>query len=472
MGGVAPVAWDIEDTICAIATGNAGALRGVVRITGPDTIDLIRRNACLFDIQADSNSLGLLKFATRFSGVVHLGGCLRTVPCDYWIWPTTRSYTGQPSVEIHTLGSRPILDAVLAKLIECGAKLAAPGEFTLRSFLAGRIDLPKCEAVLGVIHAQSQKGLDVALKQLAGGVALPVADARKTLIELLADIEAGLDFVDEDISFVTKRQIMDRLDESRHSVSDLLGQLQKRGTGGLSPRVVFAGKPNAGKSSLINAIVENRVAIVSDQPGTTRDTVTAEFESQNGTLQLFDTAGLEQVFDNSPRHLAQAMTKQALQEADLVLFCIDASEDCETIDQQVTHALALAIDSEVWAVWTKVDRVKGLVPREASGLKACSASDRDPSLLSLIRHELGKWHADRCDESAGVLPMTANRCRTSLIQCLEAIDHSIELTQHEAGDELIAAEIRLALDQLGQVAGEVCTDDILDALFSRFCIGK
>jgi tRNA modification GTPase len=466
------VAWDIEDTICAIATGNAGASRGVVRITGPNTIDLLDRNSRLFELEADAGSLKRLKRASRFSGVVHLGGYLRSVPCDYWIWPTSRSYTGQPSVEIHVLGSRPILEAVIAKLITCGAKMAAPGEFTLRSFLAGRIDLPKCEAVLGVIHAQSQKGLDVALKQLAGGVAIPIAEARKTLIELLADIEAGLDFVDEDISFVTKQQILDRLADSRRSVGDLLGQLQKRGTGGLSPRIVFAGKPNAGKSSLINAIVENRVAIVSDQPGTTRDTVTAEFESKNGTLQLFDTAGLEQIFDNSPRHLAQAMTTQALQEADLVLFCIDAGENAKSTEQQVEHACRLASESEVWIVWTKADRVHGKIPGTTIGLKSCVTSDRDENLLAALGSELAQWHADRCDESAGVLPMTANRCRASLMLCVEAIDHAIDLTQNEVGDELIAAELRLALDQLGQVAGEVYTDDILDALFSRFCIGK
>src|SRR5207302_11420709 len=197
---------------------------------------------------------------------------------DLHVWPGPRSYTAQDLCELHTVSAPPLIDLLIAELLNGGARAAQPGEFTLRAFLAGKLDLTRVEAVLGVIEARNRNELTAALAQLAGGVTQPLHGLREDLLNLLADIEAGLDFTDEDIRFVNQVEILTRLAKGLAQLTLLRKQLEQRAVGSAQFRVVLAGRPNAGKSSLFNALLPDARALVSSEPGTTRDYLTRRLE--------------------------------------------------------------------------------------------------------------------------------------------------------------------------------------------------
>ncbi len=215
-----------------------------------------------------------------------------TLPADLFLWPQGRSYTRQLLAEIHTFGSPPLVDEILQSLCRNGARLAQPGEFTLRAFLAGRIDLTQAEAVLGVIDAADRNQLQAALAQLAGGLARPLGQLRSDLLDLLADLEAGLDFVEDDIRFVTPDELNRRLAAAAETIDQIGAQLTGRDAATARPRVALIGYPNVGKSSLFNALVGNAAALVSTQAGTTRDYLSATIDACGMSIELIDTAGI------------------------------------------------------------------------------------------------------------------------------------------------------------------------------------
>jgi tRNA modification GTPase len=453
---------DLQSTICAIASGQKGAVRGVVRVTGSDSLEIVGRVCSIPEIP---------KRSVRIGSTISLDR-LGTVGVDLFCWPDHRSYTGQPSVEIHTLGSPIVLHAIVQACLNCGAQPAQPGEFTLRGFLAGRLDLTQCEAVLGVIHANNAQELDVALKQLAGGLAEPLRELRLELIHLVADIEAGLDFVDEDITFIATAEVFHRLSCARDHVNRLLHQIDSRSAQRKEIQIAIVGLPNAGKSSLLNAITSSHASIVSHLPGTTRDFVRYRWHTQQGTIDLLDTAGLEEVEDESPRHLAQSVTRNQIDEADLILWCVPSGTPA------IERPFIARKTQEVWLIRTKCDLFDSKAGEESpDGAGALSAKVVHVSSTTLVgihemRSQIALWLQRRNSESVESLPMTAERCAGALERAKSAIEAAMQATAEHVGDEIIAAEIRIALDELGQVAGVVYTDDVLDALFSRFCIGK
>lgn len=468
--------WDTQDTICAIVSGNQGASRGAIRISGPRALEV--GIALLREGHRDANREIWLSIrrATRVHAELELGEALGTIPCDYWIWPNSQSYTGQPSVELHLVGSMPVLERILELLCSSGARLAEAGEFTFRAFLAGRMDLAQCEAVLGVIDAKSQKGLDIALEQLAGGLQLPLQSLRQKLIELLADLEAGLDFVDEDIEFVTQDSLMEQLRFSLDAMQPIVEQLGMRGFSDAWIRVALFGLPNAGKSSLINALAGYQAALVSDIPGTTRDYV--KVRSDRLPIQWVDTAGKEDVHDAGPRQEAQERTDEQWEQADLRWWCIDLSQEPSEASLPSPALTTSTNDQDLWLVGTKAD----LAPMELlqrwrawaipTGKLFFISSSQSRLGIELLEQALEDWLVDREAEASGILPSTLSRCRTALEAAQRAIECALQAVEGRAGDEIVAAELRLALDHLGVIVGEVYTDDILDALFSRFCIGK
>ncbi|MEX0612814.1 MAG: hypothetical protein WD229_11905, partial [Pirellulales bacterium] len=229
------MSYHADDTICAIATAPGGAARGMVRVSGPDALRII---AQLFQPR-DGQPLDAVRGPTALAGDVavelgvdrgstnppltpsYRGGESTRVPCDLFLWPTVRSYTREPLAELHTVGSPPLVEALLATVCRAGARLAEPGEFTLRAFLAGRLDLTQAEAVLGVIDAADRRQLDTALAQLAGGLSQPLSRLRDELLNLLAHLEAGLDFVDEDIEFISPSDLVAHLAKVQAQVAQI-----------------------------------------------------------------------------------------------------------------------------------------------------------------------------------------------------------------------------------------------------------
>lgn len=460
----------LTDTIAAAASAPGPGERAVVRLSGDDALEVAGRIFQPDD--AGDSSFPLVTDAAprvprRLCGSVTLAHVAVPLPVDAWVWPTGRSYTGQPSVELHCVSSPPLVEALLAELYSHGARPARAGEFTLRAFLAGRIDLLQAEAVLGVIDATDDQQLSAALSQLAGGISERIAASHEALLIDLADLEAGLDFVDEDIEFVDRRQMRARLADAEATLDALLKQSDERMHSGAQAGIVLAGLPNAGKSSLFNALAGEEAAIVSPVRGTTRDWLRAELAWNGRRIELRDTAGRDDLNDEVSAS-ARSGTEERFVEADLVVWCTAADfspaeealdsrerEQCQRIARQVLHVL------------TKSDLPDPHTSRSLPAVSSLTGEGID-ELRALIEQRLEQ----RGQHLGELIGSTAARCRDSLRAARDAIRRALALVDANAGDELIAIELRFALEQTGHVAGQATTDDLLDRIFSRFCIGK
>lgn len=382
-----------------------------------------------------------------------------------WFWPTSRSYTGQPAAELHTIGSPPLLDAVVSELCRNGARLAQPGEFTLRAFLAGRLDLTQAEAVLGVISARSSSQLDAAVAQLAGGLGGPLRELRGELLDLLAEVEAGLDFGDDDVPPISPARLVARLDSARERAQQHQVRLQARNESSTLPRVVLVGATNAGKSRLFNALTGGK-ALVSSQPGTTRDFLIARLALVACECELVDTAGAwEHPRESSIDTAAWAATVDQRQAADMELCCIDGSRD---ITAEEAAELSQPAAGVRLIVLTKCDQ-----PRAARLPSADAATSSVTGLgLDELRRALSERLATIDHGRETVVAATAQRCGRALEMAHESLTSAIEAAAIDNQEELVAGELRVTLEALGEVVGAVYTDDVLDRIFSKFCIGK
>ncbi len=463
----------VDDTIAAVASAREGSIRGIVRVSGPHTVATIAQcfqasgmgfQASGMGFQASGMDLDCVNSAERIPGTVVAGVPVGRVPCAVYLWPTERSYTRQPTAELHTIGSLPVLNAIVQQLCKSGARLAQPGEFTMRAFLAGRLDLTQAEAVLGVIDATSQQDLDMALSQLAGGLAAPLYELRERLIEMLAHLEAGLDFVEEDIEFIDRDELVQGIERAEDVVEVIQQQLRSRDRADNVPRVVLVGSPNVGKSSLLNALVADHAAIVSAVSGTTRDYVSRRLALGDRDVVLIDTAGVESVTELTGMPIAaQAMTESSQQQASLLVLCLDATRPLNDWEANELR---------------RDPGVPRLIVRTKTDL-SCDAADTPwesigtSSMAGLGLCELRQAiHDCVADDSRNAVTSTALRCHESLHLAKASLIQARLAANDALGEELVAAELRVVLDELGKVVGKVYTDDILDRIFSRFCIGK
>jgi tRNA modification GTPase len=454
--------FDLDDTIAAIASAPGGALRGIIRLSGPCCVSIVQQ--AVQDQNAGALRVELHPICSR--GMMLLPREIGAVLVTTYLWPTLKSYTRQPSAEIHLPGSPPLLEAALEVVCRAGARLARPGEFTLRAFLAGRLDLTQAEAVLGVIDASGQRELDAALAQLAGGLARPLALLREQLLDMLAHLEAGLDFVEEDIEFISTHQLDAQLTSVACALALLADQMRVRGEAGRLPRVVLAGAPNAGKSSLLNALSGQDAAIISDMAGTTRDFVTRRVPIGGRECLMTDTAGIVSAAPTTDlERAAQDATRIQVEQADLALVCVDASLPLLEFE----HVVFGRNGTERLLVWTKCDLACTVSSQCAPG--CLRTSSRTGQGIAELKQAIASA-LDAGAGEGGVVAGTADRCRESLRRADEALGRAQTAVRSTAGEELVAIELRLALDELGQVVGAVYTEDILDRVFSRFCIGK
>lgn len=454
---------DSRSTIVAIASSTAPAVRGIVRVSGEDAVAVLRTMAPTPQWpQPEPQS------AFRRELELELESPLGMVPATALIWPGTRSYTGSPSVELHTYGSVPILEAIVATAIRAGARPAGPGEFTMRAFLAGRLDLPQAEAVLGVIDAASREQLDVALSQLAGNVSQPLRQVRDELLNLLADLEAGLDFVEEDIQFIDDAAVAVQLRSAAEVIAAAAQQMSARHRGAAMSDVVLRGEPNAGKSSLLNALVRQNVALVSDRAGTTRDVLWCETIIHGHPVRLIDTAGLEQERDEITRQ-SQSAARESQKSAAVTLHCVRCGGDASLsgLEQLDDSRLGTVVP-----VATQCDLIDEASQRELSDSGWLVTSAVTELGLATLRQRIAAELDAQVTAAEFGVPATAARCGDTIARAAESLHTAQELMATQAGHEWVAGEIRMALSAIGEITGEIYTDDILDRVFSRFCIGK
>jgi tRNA modification GTPase len=457
------MAYRLDDTIAAVASPPGGAARGIVRTSGAGVAECLAK---VFRPASGADVRSLVE-RTVLAGTVPLRDGAAELPCEVYFWPTGRSFTGEPAAEIHTFGSPPLLQAVIKALAAAGARPAEPGEFTLRAFLNGRLDLTQAEAVLGAVDAGDPAEFDVALAQLAGGLAGPLGKLRDELLNLLAHLEAGFDFADEDLPFITRREIDEGLAAASAVVADLAGRMDARHATGELPRMVLVGWPNVGKSSLFNALLGKTGALVSDLPATTRDYLTAEIDLHGVRCLLVDTAGVE-IDPAGPaaaiRQAAQAGSAGQARGADVEILCLDASRPLNGWERA---QLAAGAGSRL-VVLTKTDRAAE-TDFAGPAIPTSSAAGRG---LAELRGQLRAAAISARLSGGRVVAATAIRCHESLRRAGASLGLAREILAAGDGEELVAAEIRTALEALGMVVGATCTDDLLDRIFSRFCIGK
>jgi tRNA modification GTPase len=470
---------DPLETIVAIATSRRGAARGIVRMSGPQAWQIVEPlfNSPFPNTTGDTAPRALV-------GTLSRPPVTAPLPATLFLSRAPRSFTGQDLVELHTIGSPPVLELTLSTFLARGARLALPGEFTMRAFLSGKLDLTEAEAILGLIDATNAKQADAALRQMAGGIARPIGQLRDRLLDLLAALEAGLDFAEEDLEFIDRRELRSVLETAVAQLHALSGQLEGRLLGVDRLRAVLTGPPNAGKSSLFNALLGRDAALVGQSAGTTRDYLVGELELTHDSIELADTAGIEAAADILSHH-AQRSREQAADGADLLLWCVESTNPNADIGLPPSN---LASHAGVLVIHTKCDLVEHqsrTADRDsASDDWAASIDNRKPEIkrlfvsahtgagLAELRRCIEEWSSTSREPDTTVVGTTAARCRHSISGAQAAATRALAALNAKADDDLIALELRLALDELAQVVGAVYTDDILDRIFTRFCIGK
>ncbi len=460
----------LETPIIAAATPPGSAMRGIIRLAGENVYSFL---PALF-LQGQSAPLPSAppESPRIFTGSLCLWMPQRSVPAKIFYWPHARGYTGQETVEIHTVSNPAFLDAVVQTFLRTEKiRLAEPGEFTMRAFLNGKLDLTQAEAVLAVIDAKTPSELTVALKQLAGNVAQPIAEIRENLLNLLVALEASMDFAEEDISFISEQDLQSAIKSAHRKTEKIFSQLQARTHFHETPLILLVGQPNAGKSTLFNTLLKSQRALVSPLSGTTRDYLESPITLGSWSCRLVDTAGLDvgqageptqkSPIDAQAQHAALELAKQA----DIIVCCREPKN--EHIELATSPSCAVIHVRTKSCVANSVADAEDMLQ-----LGEIAVSALENQGIGVLREVLVQMLAKRA--TAGeVLPGTALRCLETLDKAVKSLEETLLMLESKNGDEsLVAAQIRYTIDHLGLVDGTLHTEDILERLFSHFCVGK
>jgi tRNA modification GTPase len=452
-----------QDTIVALSTPPGTGALGVIRLSGADAIticDKVFKGKKLDEQPSHTLHVGMLTNGTEVIDEVVVG-----------LFRAPHSYTKENVVEISCHGSSFIQQKIIRLLIEKGARPAKAGEFTMRAFLNGRMDLSQAEAVADLIAADSESARKAAMNQMRGGFSSELKKLRDALIHFAALIELELDFAEEDVDFVNRDQLRSLLLEVGGHVSQLkssfaLGNVIRNGV-----TTVIAGRPNAGKSTLLNALVNEERAIVSEIPGTTRDTIEELLNVEGILFRLIDTAGIRDAADVIEK-MGVERTMEKIRQSAVVLYVFDVNE--LTREMLVDDLRRLPLDGvPVLAIGNKVDAAPGVDPADKF--------NDIPNLLFVSAKE--HRHLDRLKEmlvsfvvgqsqSSDQTIVTNVRHYESLLKAEAAINDVLKALDEGISKELFATDIRRALNYLGEITGEITNDEILGAIFSKFCIGK
>ena len=456
-------------TIAALATARGTAALAVLRVSGPDAVALVASRftgAALADAAGKTVHVGWMRDGD--------GRPVDQVVCVVWRGP--HSSTGEDVVEVTCHGGDAVAGAVLRALYGAGARPAAPGEFTQRAFLNGKLDLAQAEAVADLIHAESRLGHRAALGALRGRVSEAVAGVRQSLVQTAALVELELDFGEEDVEFADRDALRDLLDAADRQLAELVGTARLGALARDGVRVVLGGRPNAGKSTLLNALVGEDRAIVAPTPGTTRDAVEAAAEIGGLRFAFVDTAGLRDTADAIEAE-GTRRARAAIDRADVLVYVVDASVGLDDEERAfLTDLAGRRPELVVVRVENKADLLEE--PRAAAGdaerhVLSAQTALADPATLDGLRRSLlDAVRAGGLDAAEGGLVAVNERHRRHLEAARAAVGRARQSLAAGSGGDTLALDLRAALHELGLVTGAVTTEDVLDAVFSQFCIGK
>lgn len=458
---------NLEDTIAALSTPPGEGGIAVIRVSGKEALSLTSR--CFRPSKKEN-------LAEQPSHTIHHGHLLddRGNVMDevlVSIFRAPHSYTGEDVVEISCHGGVRLTQRILEILFRQGARPAEPGEFTRRAFLNGKLDLTQVEAVLDLIRARSEASLATAVRQLQGNLSRKINHLKETLLKIYSHLEAGLDFPDERLEVDSREEGLKRMEEVAEEIRLLVASFRRGARLREGVLTVIVGRPNVGKSSLLNALLEKDRALVSAIPGTTRDALEEEIEIGGIGLQIVDTAGL----GTNPKHpldqMAMERTHRYLQEGDLFLFLADGSSEWALEDEKILEKIE---NKNCLMVVNKID-----LPQQLKAESFNRFNHGEPCFISCVTGEGFTSLEKRIEEKIISLgahqespTLTRLRHKNALEGSLEALRQAQEAMKKEISPELILIDLKSAIDALRELIGEVYSEDLLDVLFQEFCIGK
>jgi len=453
---------DNVQTIVALSTPSGSGALGVIRLSGPDAISIAN------SIFKGKDLTVQLSHTLHFGLIMDQDTVLDEVVVGLFLAP--KSYTKENVVEISCHGSSYIIQRIINLLIEKGARAAKPGEFTLQAFVNGAFDLSKAEAVADLIASNSKASHDIAMQQMRGGFANELQGLREQLIHFASMIELELDFAEEDVEFANREQLKNLVLQINKVISRLitsfeLGNVIKNGI-----PIVIAGKPNVGKSTLLNALLNEERAIVSDIAGTTRDTIEDEINIEGVIFRFIDTAGIRETADLiEAKGVERTLAK--MKQAKLIIYMADALQDFDDIANQIT-----GLEKQDIPYLLLINKADLLNVEQKERLQALPVPVHFISAQSHLGVEELK---DGLLETVNVKNLNTNETILTNIRHVEALRNTetalnrvLENVDNPITSDFLAMDIKQALHYLGEIVGEVTTDDLLENIFSKFCIGK
>lgn len=462
-----------EDTIAAISTPAGQGGIGIVRLSGSDAF---RIADALFRSPKNKKISGTPSHRILYGNIIDPANNEAVDEVLVSIMKAPHTYTKEDVVEINCHGGAVPVRRVLELVLDQGARAAAPGEFTQRAFLNGRIDLAQAEAVLDIISSLTLQSQKTALRQLRGGLSEKIGAVREELIELTAFVEAHIDFPEEDIEELTFR----KMEESAGGIKRALEKLIESSRYGMILReglkTAIAGRPNVGKSSLLNALLEHDRAIVTELPGTTRDVIEEYLNIQGLPVRIMDTAGIRTVGDIAEKEGVRRSLK-AMEDADLVLLVLDGSNELHDTDREL---IGNSDPEKTILVINKSDLPQKIHPPQSPLAKGGSKGGAIPTVTVSAKMETGLDElkqrivdtALRGETGANAEIVTNTRHLHALEKALASMNSFIAESRKSTSPEFLSVELRDALDALGEILGITTPEDILNRIFSNFCIGK
>ena len=456
----------MDDTIAAVATAYGEGGIGIIRISGEKSLDILEEIFEFHGIEEIVNRrMTYGKIVDRDNGQT-----IDEVLAVYMKGPAT--YTAEDVVEINCHGSTVSLRKTLSLVLRKGARLAEPGEFTKRAFLNGRIDLSQAEAVIDVVKAKTDKSFDVALSQLEGGLSSYIRDIRQNLLDLLVDITVNIDYPDEDIEEIT----YDKLEINIKQIGDMIEKLLSTASSGRmireGIRVAIAGKPNVGKSSLMNGLLRETRAIVTEIPGTTRDTIEEALSIRNIPVYLIDTAGIRETSDKVEK-LGIEKSKEAFNNADFIIFIMDGSEEISSEDEEIIEYLkerkCLVLINKK-DLEQKIDsvQIRNMLPNSQIIKTSLINGDGIEEIENAVEELV---YGGEITQSESMMVNNVRHINLLTDSC-NSLEDALQMAVNREALDFIEIDVKNAYELTGEIIGESVNDDIINEVFARFCLGK
>ncbi len=458
----------MNDTIAAIATPTGEGGVSIIRLSGKGSLSVAQKIFCT------PSGKPVNKFLPHKA---HLGSiydpatskCVDEVILIWFEFP--KSYTGEDVIEISAHGGNFVSSKILGLALAHGARLADPGEFTRRAFMNGRIDLSQAEAVADLISAASDRALQAAVMQLKGNLSKKITGLYDRLLAVLGQVEAAIDFPDEGLDFQKRETSISELKQSHKEVSDLLNSYKQGKISREGASVVLLGKPNVGKSSLLNAIIQENRAIVTPHPGTTRDTLEEKVRIKDTHINIIDTAGLRNNLEVIEKEGVQR-TLAAVNDADLILAIFDRSHPLDDNDNLICNEvsdksrLVVINKCDLPENWS-IDDLKKKINIDSLILVSAKKQNGLDNLLEKIYDKVTS--AEKHSESVFI---SRERHRSHLVEASSSLIKTIKSLEDQLSEEFVATDLRIAMNHLASILGKVVEDELLDQIFNSFCIGK